>query len=197
MQVRAVIIVGYSKSTFALAINKLRSHGIDGVIIGSTVIMLRIGVKELEDDIDLFTTSVSPIFDEDLIRDVANTLGCFIGQTEWGTPQLRCVLNSDEVVIELYENMYDFYIPQQMIREAVSIRIEGVNIRLLKPGDYIILKAKAGREKDIEDLRAIAGLIKSSKVRISMELVKDHLKLFEEYEAKLIRKRLKECGFKL
>jgi len=189
--------MGYKKETLAEVISKLRSNGIDGVVIGSTVYMLYLKLKELEDDIDLFTTSVSPTFDEDLIRDVAGKLKCLVGQTEWGTPQLRCHFGGDEVVIELHENIYDFYIPSEIIEDSRTVTISGVDIRVLRLEDYLVLKARAGRDVDLEDLRYLADLIDSRDLSISMSKLSERLNLFDEYEAKLIKKRLREVGLKM
>jgi len=189
--------MGFKKETLAEAISKLRSNGIDGVIVGSTVYMLYLKLRELEDDIDLFTTTVSPTFDEDIIRDVAKKLKCLVGQTEWGTPQLRCYFSGNEVIIELHENIYDFYIPSEIIEDSRTITVGGVDIKILRLEDYLVLKARAGREVDFEDLRYLADLINNKDLSINVNKIIERLNLFDEYEAKLIRKRLKEAGLKI
>ncbi len=189
--------MGFKRETLAEAVSKLRSNGIDGVIIGSTVYMIYLKLKEFEDDIDIFTTTISPTFDEDIVRDAAGKLKCLVGQTEWGTPQLRCHFRGDEVTIELHENIYDFYIPSEMIEDARTVSIGSVDIKILRLEDYLVLKAKAGRDADFEDLRFLADLISSKDLSISVGKIIDRLNLFDEYEAKLIKKRLKEAGLKI
>ncbi len=187
----------FSRECLAEAIRSLREKGIDGVIIGSTTYMLKAGFKEFEDDVDLFTTSISPSFDDELVFQVANELGCFTGQTEWGTPQLRCPIESCDLIIELYENMFDFYVPEEMISNAETYVIKGVKVKALRVEDYLTLKAKAGRQEDLEDLQFLADLIKAGKLKINKNLILSRLKLFEEYEEKLILRRLREAGIKI
>jgi len=187
----------YDRSVLAEAIKALRSKGIDGVIVGSTSYMLALGLKEFEDDLDIFVTSLSPTFDEDVIRSGAEELGCFVGQTEWGTPQLHCRIKDKDIVIELYENMYDFYIPEEMLNEAVTYKVNDVEVKALRVEDYIIIKAKTGRERDIEDIRYLSDLVRSKKLRIDLDIMKKRLKLFEDFEVRLIVKKLKTIGIKL
>jgi len=189
--------LGYDRSALATIIKSLRDRGIDGVIVGSTCYMLYLGLKEFEDDIDLFTTTVSPTFDEDLIRSCSEELGCFLGQTEWGTPQLRCSVGGYEVVVELYENMYDFYIPQEMIDDAVSYKVNDVDVKALRVEDYLIIKSKSGREKDVADIQYLGDLIKSGDIRVDKGLMRRRLGLFEDFEVRLIRRRLEGIGIRL
>jgi len=187
----------YSRKALAEAIRSLKDGGIDGIVVGSTSYMLYLGFKEFEDDLDIFVTSISPTFEEDLIRELASKLGCFVGQTEWGTPQLSCSFSGESITIELYENMYDFYIPEGFVASAKEYRVGGVEVKALRIDHYIILKAKAGREKDLEDLNYLADLIKAGKIRVNTRSLKDYLSEFEDYEAKLIVKRLNKAGIKV
>ncbi len=189
--------MGFNRSVLASIIKSLRDRGIDGVIVGSTCYMLYLGLKEFEDDIDLFTTTVSPTFDEDLIRECSEDLGCFLGQTEWGTPQLRCSVSGVEVIVELYENMYDFYIPTEMLEDAVKYNVEGIEVKALRIEDYILIKAKSGREKDVADIHYLGDLIKSNKVRIDKGVMRKRLNLFEDFEVRLIKRRLESIGIKI
>ena len=184
--------MGYSRKSLAKVIAQLRERNIDGVIVGSTAYMLRLGFRELEDDVDLFTTSIMPSFDEDIVLNAAEELGCLLGQNEWGGPQLRCPINGEEVTVELHENIYDFYIPKEMLDDSETLVISGVNLKVIRVEDYLILKAKAGRDQDLEDLRYLSDLIKNKKLKIRKELLRQRLSLFDEYEAKLIVRRLKD-----
>ncbi len=186
--------MGFKVGSLAAGLRELRKRGIDGVIIGSTIYLLRLGLKELEDDVDLFTTTVSPTIDEDLIRDVAEELNCFLGQTGWGTPQLRCVFNEDEITFDLYENLYDFYIPEEFLVNSEDFKVGRESVRLLRVEDYLILKAKTGRVEDEEDLRLLADYIKSRKLRINLNVLREHMGLFEEYEQRIILRKLREAG---
>ncbi len=189
--------MGYSRKSLAKAIAQLRENGIDGVVIGSTVYMVRLGFHELEDDVDLFTTSIMPSFDEDVVLNAAETLGCFLGQNEWGGPQLKCPIDEEEVTVELHENIYDFYVPQEILDDAETLSVAGVDVRMIRVEDYLVLKAKAGRDQDLEDLRYLSDLIKNGKLKIRKELLRQRLSLFDEYESKLIIKRLRDSGISM
>ncbi len=185
--------MGYNICLLAEAVKLLRSKGIDGVVVGSTVYMIKLRIKELEDDIDIFTTTISPTIDEDLIAEFAEDHECVLGQNFWGGPQLKCMINNQEVTIELHENIYDYYIPPQIVNECGEVEICGVNIKLINLEDYLVLKAKAGREKDLEDLRYLSDLISRGKLKVSLDKVMKRINLFGE-EAGLITRRLKQCG---
>ena len=187
----------YRRNVLAKLFSLLSSEGIEGVIIGSTTYMLHLGFKELEDDVDIFTTSISPTIDEEVIRRLASKYGYFLGQTEWGTPQLHVRIDEYELIVEFYENMYDFFIPQEVINDAITYSIAGQEVKAIRVEDYIILKAKAGRDKDIEDLNYLSDLIRCHDLRINTKVMRERLKLFEDYEAKLIIKRLSSVGIKL
>jgi len=186
--------MGYSRKSLAKIIAQLREHEIDGVIIGSTAYLLRLGLHELEDDVDLFATSIMPSFDDEVVLNAAESLGCFLGQNEWGGPQLKCPVNGEEITVELHENIYDFYVPQEILDDAETLAVAGVNIKVIRIEDYLVLKAKAGRNQDLEDLRYLSDLIKNKKLRIRKEIIRQRLSLFDEYESKLIVKRLTTSG---
>lgn len=191
-------VLQYSISCLADVLRKLGAGGISGVIIGSTVYALRLGASELEDDVDLFTTTISPVFNEDVVLEVAEEIGCQVGSTEWGTPSLECALSSEcVIVVELYENIHDFYIPSEMLMEAETLEIEGVEVRALKIEDYIILKARAGREQDMETLSYISDLIRSKALKVDFKILSERLNLFNEDEQKLIMRRLSTAGIKI
>jgi len=192
-----VRVVVYGLDALAEGLKALRERGVDGVVIGSTSFLLRVGVKEFEDDVDLFTTTISPSFDEEVIMGVAEELGCFTGQTGWGTPQLRCSFRGSDIVFEFYENIYDFYVPEAMLQDADVVKVKGVDVRLLRVEDYLILKARAGRAEDEEDLKEVGKLIKQGKLSIRKEIIYDRMKLFEEYEEGLILRKIREAGISI
>ncbi|MEM1686954.1 MAG: nucleotidyltransferase [Zestosphaera sp.] len=188
----------YSVGCLAEVLKRLDAGGIKGVIIGSTVYALRLELRELEDDVDLFTTTLSPVFDEDIVLKVAEKIGCQVGSTEWGTPSLECALSSECVVlVELYENIHDFYVSPEMLEEAETLKLGEVEVRVLKIEDYIILKARAGREQDMETLSYISDLIKSKALKVDFKILSERLNLFDEDEQKLIMRRLNTVSIKI
>ena len=188
----------YGIDCLAEVLRRLGDEGVRGVIIGSTVYALKLGVRELEDDVDLFTTTISPVFDEDLILEVAERIGCRVGSTEWSTPSLECVLSSEcVIVVELYENIHDLYVPPEMLEEAETVEIEGIEVKILRIEDYILLKARAGREQDLETLSYISDLIRNKALKVDFKTLKERLNLFDEDEQKLISRRLSAVGIKV
>lgn len=188
-----VLELGFSRVDVGSLLMELERRGIGGVIIGSTVYQILLKWRELEDDVDVFATSFSPSFDEDVLLQAAEELHCLVGQNDWGMPQLRCPLRDEELSIEFFENLYDFYVPQEIIDSARRVRLGDYGGKAILLEDYLLLKAKAGRSKDIETLWFISDLLKSRKLKINKELIQEHIKLFDYDDAKLIKKRLKEA----
>lgn len=188
----------YDVTCLAEVLRSLSAEGLEGVIVGSTAYALRLGLRKFEDDVDLFATNFSPVFDEGLVRDAADKIGCEVGVSEWGTPRLECAVGGECVVpVELHENIHDLYIPPEIVEGAETLSVGGFEVRAIRVEDYVLLKARAGRGHDIEDLNYIADLIKSGSLRIDLRLVRDRLKIFEEDEQRLIVRRLADAGFKL
>ncbi len=186
--------MAYDRGALAQVMKGLREHGVDGVIIGSTSYALRLGFREFEDDVDLFTTTISPSFDENIVADAADALNCMLCQHGWGGPQLRCPVGCEEVIVELHENIYDFYVPQEMLNDAETINVCDVPLKLIRIEDYLVLKAKAGRECDLEDLKYLSDMIRKGRLRINTNLLMSRLDLFDECDYKLIIKRLRICN---
>ncbi|MEM0015137.1 MAG: nucleotidyltransferase [Zestosphaera sp.] len=187
----------YDVKCLAEVLRSVSAEGMESVIVGSTVYMLRLGIEEFEDDVDLFATNFSPVFDEDLIREAAERIGCEVGVSEWGTPRLECVVRDECIVpVELHENIHDFYVPPEMVEDAETLTIEGFEVRVLRVEDYVLLKARAGRDRDLEDLNYIADLIKSGTLKVDLRFVKERLRVFDEDEQKLIVRRLTDAGMR-
>ena len=189
--------MGYTLLELAEVIEVLREKGIDGVIIGSTVLAVTIGAKELEDDVDLFVTSFSPTIEEQKIRDVAKELGWDLGRTGIDTLSIIARKGDKEIIIELYENIYDFYVPSHVINNARRVRISGRRLKLIRIEDYILLKARRGSEFDLEDLRVIRSMISSRELRIDEGYLKKSLLNFPEEDRSLIISRLRSVNFKI
>ncbi len=188
----------YTLSDLAWVLKTLSDSGFKFVLIGSTVVDLELRVKKFEDDIDLFALEPSPLIEEDVYRSKAEEHGWTMSQTSLGTPKFIIrVPSGSEVVVEFYENIHDFYIPIELLDEAPYKSIGGVKVKTLRPEDYIVLKAKAGREIDIEDLRIIKEYIDSGKLRINERVLKKDISLMPEEDKPLIVRRLKSIGFRV
>ena len=189
--------VVYKLDDLISLLEELQKRGFRGVIIGSTVISLELREKKFEDDVDFFAFEPSPLIEEDTYRSWANELGWEMTYTELGTPRLIARVGGTDIVLEFYENIHDFYVPPEMLERAPAKKLKKVEIKVLKPEDYIVLKAKAGRDEDMEDLQKIRELINMGKLKIDERLVKEAINMLPEEDQKLTIKRLKQLGFRL
>ncbi len=187
----------YSLDDLAWVLSKLQQHGVKFVVIGSTVIDLELRRKRFEDDIDVFAFEPSPLLEEDAYREIADREGWELSYTALGTPKFVVkVPSGTEVIVEVYENIHDFYIPPEILENAPTKRIKGVNVKLLRPEDYIVLKAKAARDTDIEDLRIIKEYVDERRLRIDERIIRNDLRLLPEEDRKIAESKLKDLGFK-
>ncbi len=190
--------MAYTLKDIAWLVKKLEEEGIRGVIIGSTVIDLELRRKSFEDDIDFFVLEPSPLIEEDRYREIAYRNNWQMSYTALGTPKFVIRLPSgEEVIIEFYENIHDFYVPLEVIENAPAKRISGTSVRVIRPEDYIVLKAKAAREPDIEDLRIVKEYIDSGKLRIDERIIKRDIELLPEEDKKFVIHKLRELGFRI
>ncbi len=181
-----------SREGFASALRALLDRGFRFTIIGGTVVELELGSKDLGDDVDLFGEEPSPLFEEEY-RAVAEELGWSIGQTWLGTPQLIARVGQEEIPIEFYENIHDFYVPSEMLERAIRIDVAGVRVKAVRLEDHIALKAHAGRSSDMERLKEIGRLAKRGKIRVDRKALEEAVSFFGD-EAKVVARRLREAG---
>ncbi len=180
----------FSSRALSRMIGLLRAEGIDGVVIGSTSVELALGRESFEGDVDLFVTSTSVLVNYSVLEELARSRGCILGSTWLGTPSITCFVDGYEVTVDLYENLYDFYIPDEIIEGAVEYDVLGTSVRAVRPEDYVVLKAVAGRTEDLEALRSIGGLARSRRLKLDRELVESRARLFSD--AQVILRRLSE-----
>lgn len=180
--------MSYTLRDLAAVLGKLIDYGIDFVIIGDTVIQLALKKKELKGDIDLFVLKPSVIVDEQIFMEIAEREKWHYTTTEAGTPKLIARANDKEIPIELYENIFDIYIPEEIIRSAKAINLRGIKIRIIKPEEYLVLKAKQG-----VDIDKLSTYIKELK-HIDRKLLMKTINLVPDEERKAIIHRLREIG---
>ncbi len=153
--------------------------------------------RELEDDVDIFTTTLSPFVEEDIIRSVADKYGWSVGYTELGTPSLSVRIEDVEVRVDLYENIMDFYIPSEALNVCKrSIVVEGIEIKHVAPECWAVFKAKRGAISDLNELAELKRLEDEGSIKLDRSLMKNVAALYED-EEKYILDRLKSLGFKL
>ncbi len=181
----------YTLDDLAHVLEILSSYGVDYVIIGDTVIQLALKKKEIEGDVDLFILKPSVIVDEQVFIDIAERERWQYSTTEAGTPRLIARVDDKEIVLELYENIFDIYIPEEIIRNARSIKVKGIKLKLIRPEEYIVLKARQG-----VDLDKLSKYIKELK-GLDKKLLEKTIELMPDDERRVIANRLREVGLKL
>lgn len=167
----------------------------DFVIIGDTVLDIAIGRKNIESDIDIFLTSISVFTDEDAIDNFSETHGWDLGKTPIDTPRFLVPIDDDQLQIDLYENIQDFFVPPIVIESSVEKKIGNFNVKMILLEDYLLLKANAFREEDERELKEIVKMIGERKILINKDILLEHVEHFEE-NSKSIRERLNSIGVK-
>lgn len=185
--------MGYRLEDLAPLFKKLEDLGLRFVIIGSTSIGYAVGVRVFEDDLDLYVYEGSLASVDSDLRSIADSMGWDIGVTELGTPSLIARIKGEEIVIDLYEALHDFYIPAEMIEASRIISIGDMSIRILTPEQHMVLKARAGSEESIEDLARYADLVESGELKVNIQEMRRWAQLFEDMRA--IMYRLRKAGF--
>jgi len=170
----------FSGRVLGKVIELLRHEGVDGVIIGSTAVDLALRKDSFEGDIDMFVTSLSLLANYGILEEFARKYGCVLGSTWLGTPNITCFIEGEEVTIDFYENMFDFYVPEEIIDDSLTYEVSGVEVRAIRPEDYMVLKAVAGRDEDLEALRKVREYIENKKLKIDRKLIESRIKLFGE-----------------
>ncbi len=188
----------YTLDDLAWILRVLQEEGFKFVVIGSTVLYLELRATKLEDDIDLFALEPSPLVEEDFYREKAYKHGWTLAQTVLGTPKFVVRTPSGaEVIVEFYENIHDFYIPPEILESAPTKRIRGVAVKVLRPEDYVVLKAKAGREVDMEDLRIVWEYVEEGKLKLNERIIKQDVEYLPEEDKPLVVRRLRSIGFRV
>jgi len=168
----------------------------DFVIIGDTILDISLGRKGTESDVDLFLLGLSAFLDEDKIREFAYDRGWDFGRTPIDTPRIIATVDDNQLQIDMYENIQDFFVPQGIIDSAIEVRLGKDKFKIIRLEDYILLKANAFREEDEDELKTIVYLIGEGKLNIDKKYLESHIDLFEE-NAKSIRDRLDLVGIKI
>ncbi|MEB3778697.1 MAG: nucleotidyltransferase [Desulfurococcales archaeon] len=180
-----------SRNGLASAVKMLLGEGFRFTIIGGTVVELRLGSRDLGDDVDVFAEHPSVLVDEGVYYGLESR-GWIVGQTWLGTPRVIVHVNNEDVPVEFYDNLYDFYVPEEVIESAERVNLSGVRVKIIGLEDHIVLKANAGRGSDLERLKEIARHIKRGRLRVDKRRIKETASLFDD-EVVILR-RLKDSG---
>jgi predicted nucleotidyltransferase len=182
----------FSLDDLAVIMGRIVEAGIDAVVIGGTAVQLALKSRRLEGDLDLFALSPSPLLEEEVYRGLADRMGWDYSYTDLGTPRLLARVRGEEIPVEFYENIHDFYVPREILEEAASIRVRGLRIRVIGVEDHLVLKARAGGERDLARLRELAS---NPRLRVDPRRLRERAGLFEEEQ--VILRRLRDAGFRV
>ncbi|MEB3859706.1 MAG: nucleotidyltransferase [Desulfurococcales archaeon] len=180
-----------SRKGFVEALRLLLDEGFRFTVIGGSVVEIALGSRDLGADIDVFSEHPS-VFDEQAFFELASSRNLVLGQTWLGTPRLIIRTASEEVPVEFYENLFDFYIPEEMIEESQRVSLDSLRIKAISVEDHIVLKANAGRSMDLDRLSEISRLIKRGRLEVRRDMIIKRAKLFDD--EKTIIRRLRDSG---
>ncbi|MEB3851857.1 MAG: nucleotidyltransferase [Desulfurococcales archaeon] len=184
-----------SASIVGRVVKELAGEGFRFTIIGGTVVELALGSRDLGDDVDVYAEEPDVLVEEEKYREVAERRGWVLGQTWLGTPMILVRVGDVEVPVEFYDNMFDFYVPPSMVERARRASVGGARAKVVRLEDHIVLKANAGREKDIERLREIASLASKGKLHLNLKAIKEAASEFDDEP--VILRRLRDAGFRV
>ena len=184
----------YTLKDLVKVYSELSKRGVKAVVIGDTVVQVFLEYKKLDGDVDLFVLEPSPLVEREFYENLARELEWGVSSTEIGTPALIVPLEKGHLVVELYENYMDIEIPVEIIESSGEIRVHGEKITLIKPEQYLVLKARQG--VDINKLKKYISELKSRGV-LNKKLVEQVLSLYPQSEQRVIIERLEEAGLKL
>jgi len=168
----------------------------DFVIIGDTIVDLLLKRKGTESDVDIFPTEISAIAEGEKYRELAEEKNWDFGSTPIDTPRIIVPVEEGQLQIDIYDNIQDFFVPQEILNSAEEMKIGKSAFKVIRLEDYILLKVNAYREEDEDELKGILYYIAEGKLKINKDYLEKHIELFEE-NADSIKERLKDIGFKL
>jgi predicted nucleotidyltransferase len=187
----------YTLKHVAKVLEEISREGIEGILIGNTCLNIELGNKFLEGDLDLFVTSLSPLTESTRIIAMAEEKGWSTGTTELGTPSITITVNNIDITVELYENIMDFYIPQEILDLCLQeYSIEGNKIRCLSKECWIVLKARRGASQDLNEVSFAIELLEKNGIKIDKNKLKKAVEAFTE-DAHYIYERLRSIGLKI
>lgn len=179
-----------SRRAFAQAMRRLLDNNFKFTVIGGTIAALAMGQQDLGDDVDVFAESPSIVDNEDAFRSVAEANSWDYGQTWLGTPRITIIVSDEEVPVEFYDNLYDFYIPERFLAEAKRVEVEGVRVKALGLEHYLVLKARSG--SDDETLKYLGEAARKGRLKVEANRIYDLSKEFDDRQ--VIIRKLKEYG---
>ena len=178
--------------------SELSKRGIEFILIGSAVLPLLYGIDWNVHDIDIFITNKSTITEPDLFEEIARENDWDVGMDMNGMMYYEILINAQVIRVDLMENILDIYIPEEMIRNAIKVKVNGTEIRSIRLEDLLVLKAREASEEGDEFLSRIAEILADPESKLSID--KDYLRRAINYYADdkdSIERRLEKSGIYL
>ncbi len=178
--------------------SEFNKRGIEFILIGSAVLPLLYGIDWDVHDIDIFITNKSTIMEPELFEDIARENDWDVGMDMSGMMYYEIIINAQVIRVDLMENVLDIYIPSDMIRNAVEVRIDGVRIRSIRLEDLLVLKARETSEEGDEFLSRIAEILADPESGLSID--REYLRRAINYytdDKDSIERRLEKSGIYL
>ncbi|NPA23198.1 MAG: nucleotidyltransferase [Crenarchaeota archaeon] len=174
----------------------LKEKGVDFVLVGSLILPLIYEVPWDVHDVDLFITNKCVFAESEFFEEIARENDWDIGTTMHGLIYYEILVNGDIVRVDLMENILDIYIPEEMLKNAPSRKIDDLEIRHIRLEDLIILKAREATQEGEEFLNKLAEYLAEEKynLRINKNYFKKALEYFPEDERQSIYRRILKCG---
>ncbi|NPA71080.1 MAG: nucleotidyltransferase [Crenarchaeota archaeon] len=174
----------------------LKEKGVDYVLVGSLILPLIYEVPWEVHDVDLFITNKCVFAESEFFEEIARENDWDIGTTMHGLIYYEILVNGDVVRVDLMENILDIYIPEEMLKNAPSRKIDDLEIKHIRLEDLIILKAREATQEGEEFLNKLAELLAEEKydLKINKNYFKKALEYFPEDERQSIYRRILKCG---
>ncbi|BBD72466.1 nucleotidyltransferase [Sulfodiicoccus acidiphilus] len=167
---------------------------VEFVVIGDTVVDVALGRKGTESDVDLFVNGL--LLDEGPIIVLSEENGWELGRTPIDTPRLIVDVEEQQLQVDFYDNLQDFFVPPKVLESAEVVRLGKREFKGVRIEDYFLLKLNAFREEDEEELKSLLIYVADGKIKLDRGYLSSHVELFEE-NSKSIRERLSGLGLRV
>jgi len=179
-----------SRVAFVSVLKKLSSRKVKYVVIGDSVLHIAAGDSFLGNDIDLFVFQPDLLAEEEFYHKLADELGWNVGQTWLGTPKLIARESGESVEVDLYTNLFDFFISPELLKTASRVRIDNFRVKALDPEAYLVLKAKFADSDKMKELKSFFG-----SRGFNQRKIEEYLKLMPREDERVVRRKLRDIGF--
>jgi Predicted nucleotidyltransferase len=176
-----------------------RGRGVDFVLVGSLVLPLAYGIDWNVHDVDVFLLNKSTLTDEEFFEEVARENDWDVGLTAFGGVYYEVVVGGEVVRIDLMENLLDVYMPQELLNDTVTVRVDGEEVRAIRLEGLIVLKAREATDEAEEFLEELASVLADPRTGVELDKgrVRRYIESFPEDERGGITHRIEVSGIYL